>query len=95
MAKTFFEFYLIATEKDGKNGKDKTSVLLTCSGQKGRENYETFNFDNLGAEKRLASVLQKFSEHCYPRKSITSLFRHIFLHTDNMKGKTSLTPSQS
>ena len=95
MAKTFFEFYLTATEKDGNNGKVKTSVLLTCIRQKGRETYETFNFDNLGDEKRLASVLQKFSEQCNPRKNIPSLFRHIFLHTDNMKGKTSLTQSQN
>ena len=31
------EFYLTATEKDRKNGKVKTSVLLTCIGEKGRE----------------------------------------------------------
>ena len=97
MAKTFFEFYLTATEKDGQNGKVKTSVLLTCVGQKGRETYETFNFDNRGDEMRLASVLQKFSEHCSPRKNITSLFRHIFVtyRHGNMKGKTSMTPSQN
>ena len=37
--------------------KLKTSVLLTCMEQKGREIYETFNFDNPGDEMRLASVL--------------------------------------
>ena len=57
-----FDFHLTATEKDGKNGKVKTSLLLTCMGQKGKEIYETFNFDNPGDETRLASVLQKFSE---------------------------------
>ena len=72
-----FEFYLTATEKDGKNDKVKTSVLLTCMGQKGREIYETFHFDNLGDEMRLASVLEKFSEYCNPRKNITIL-RHNF-----------------
>ena len=70
-----FEFYLTATEKDGKNDKVKTSVLLTCMGQKGREIYEIFNFYNPGDEMRLASVLQKFSECCNPRKNITVL-RH-------------------
>ena len=51
-----FEFYLTAIEKDGKNDEVKTSVLLTCIGQKGREIYETFNFDNPGGEMRLISV---------------------------------------
>ena len=32
-----FEFYLTVTEMDGKNDKVKTSVLLTCVGQKDRE----------------------------------------------------------
>ena len=74
-----FEFYLTATEKDGKNGKVKTSVLLTCIEQKCREIYETFNFDNLpGDEMKLASELQKFFECCNPRKRITIL-RHMFL----------------
>ena len=45
-----FEFYLTVTEKDGKNNRVKTykvtTVLLTCIGQKGREIYGTFNFDN-------------------------------------------------
>ena len=36
-----------------------------------------FNFDNLGDEMRLASVLEKFSEYCNPRKNITIL-RHKF-----------------
>ena len=54
MAKKFWA----ATEKDGKNGKVKTSVVLTCIGQKGTEIYETFIFDNPGDEMKLAPVLQ-------------------------------------
>ena len=46
-------------------------------GQKGREIYETFNFDNPGDEIKLLSVLEKFSEYCNPRKNITML-RHKF-----------------
>ena len=34
-----FEFYLTATEKEGKNDRVKTSVLLTYVRQKGREIY--------------------------------------------------------
>ena len=66
-----YEFYLTATEKDGKNDKVKTSVLLTCIGQKGRGIYETFNFGNPGSKIELAFVLQKFSKYCNPRKTIT------------------------
>ena len=68
-----FSFYLIASEKGGKNDKIKTSVLLTYIGQKGIEIHETFNFDNPSDEMRLASVLPKFGEYCNPRKNITTL----------------------
>ena len=64
-----FEFYQTATEKEAKYEKVKTSVLLTCIGQKGREIYETFNFDNPGHEIKLVSVLGTFFEYCNPRKS--------------------------
>ena len=47
-------------------------------GQKGKEIYETFNFDNPGDETRLASVLQKFSEYRNPRKNITILRHKLF-----------------
>ena len=53
------------------------TVLLTCIGQKDREIYETFNFDNTGDEMKLASVFERFSEYCNPRKNITIL-RHKF-----------------
>ena len=82
-----FEFYLTATEKDGKSEKVKTSVLLTCIGQKGREIYETFNFDNPGDEMRLASVLEKFSEYCNTRKNITIL-RHKFFTYRQHEGQS-------
>ena len=35
-----FHFYLAATEKDNKDDKIKTLMLLTFIGQKGREIYE-------------------------------------------------------
>ena len=40
-----FNFYLAATEKDTKGDKTKTSIFLTCNGQKRREIYETFIFE--------------------------------------------------
>ena len=51
-----FGFYVTATEKDRKNGQVKTSVLLTCTRQKGREIYETLNFDNPGGEIKLEAL---------------------------------------
>ena len=62
MAKTF-KFYLTATEKDGKNYKVKTSVLLTYIGQSCREIYETFSFDNPGDEKNITILRQKVSTY--------------------------------
>ena len=63
-------------------------------GQKGKEIYETFNFDNPGDETRLSFVLQKFSATATQER--TSLYFVIsFLHTDSMKGKTSMTSSQN
>ena len=48
---------------------------------------------NLGDEMRFASVLEKFSEYCNPRKNITILLTG-FLHIDNRKGKTSMILSR-
>ena len=61
-----FEFYLTATEKDG----NLESIEI----------YEIFNFDNLGDEMRLASVLEKFSEYYNPRKNITILCHKFFTY---------------
>ena len=74
-----FNFYLTATEKDAKNDKIKTSILLTCIGHKGREIYETFSFDVPGDEMKLAPVLEKFNEYCNPRKN-TTILRHKFFY---------------
>ena len=41
--KRAFDFFMVATEADGKDDKIKTSILLTCIGDKGREIYETFD----------------------------------------------------
>ena len=46
---------------------------MTCLGQKEREIYKTFNFDNPGDEMRLVSVLEKFSEYWNQRMNTTIL----------------------
>ena len=42
------DVYLVATESDTKSDKIKTSILLTCIGERGREVYETFEFTTAG-----------------------------------------------
>ena len=76
---------MAATEKDTKGDKIKTSIFLTCIGQKGREIYETFTFEP-GDEMKLAPVLHKFSEYCNPRKNITIL-RHKFFTYRQQEGQ--------
>ena len=56
-----FLFYLTATEKDNKDDKIKTPMLLTCICQKGREIYKTFTFDSADDEMKLEPVLNTFS----------------------------------
>ena len=74
-----FDFHLAATEKDTKNDKIKTSIFLTCIGQKGRQIYETFTFEP-GDEMKLAPVLHKFSEYCNPRKKIIIPRHNVFTY---------------
>ena len=59
------KLYLIATEKDTESDKIKTSVLLT---------------KRPGDEMRLASVLEKFSEYCNPRKNNAVLCHKFFTY---------------
>ena len=40
------EFCILATESEEKPEPVKSSILLTCIGSKGREIYNTFNFEN-------------------------------------------------
>ena len=53
------EFFMVATEKDDKDDKVKSSILLTCIGPQGREIYNTFNFAP-GTELIYESILEKF-----------------------------------
>ena len=64
--------------------KIKTSILLTCIGQNGREIYDTSTFE-LDDEMKLALVLHKCLEYCNPRKNATIL-RHKFFTYRQYKG---------
>ena len=63
---------------------------MTSTGQKGREIYETFNFDNPGDEMKLVPVLEKFSEYCNRRKNIPIL-RHKFFTYQQHEGQDFVT----
>ena len=80
------EFYITATEKDNKDDKVKSSILLTCIGQHGREIYNTFS---LTEENKLNfdHILDKFEEYCSPKKNMT-LIRHKFLSYKQREGQT-------
>ena len=66
--KKHFNFYLTATEKNEKSDVVKTSILMSCIGEKGREIYDTFEFEAKAAPADpdpsmiLDNVTKKFEE---------------------------------
>ena len=72
-----FEFYMCATESDQKSDKIKTSILLTCIGEQGREIYQTFELDTDTDKLKLQPVLAKVENYCNPRTN-TTIIRHKF-----------------
>ena len=82
-----FEFFMVATEADGKDDKIQTSILLTCIGDKGREIYETFDFADEADKLKLAPVLRKFESYCNPRANRT-IARHKFFVYRQVEGQS-------
>ena len=67
--------YLVAIEKDGKSDKIKTSILLYCIGNNGREIYNTFTWTSAEDRLKFETVLVKFDNYCQLGKNLTYL-RH-------------------
>ena len=82
--KKTFQFFITATETDEKSEKVKTSTLLTCIGQRGREIYDTFTFTDAALSLNLKAVLEKFDEYCEPRKNTTMTRHKFFTHKQNI-----------
>ena len=82
-----FDFYLIATESDVKSDKVKTSILLTCIGERGREIYETFEFASEADSMKLKNVLDMFEAYCNPRSN-TTIDRHKFFTYRQAEGQS-------
>ena len=81
------EFFLVATESDAKSDKIKSSILLTCIGQRGRDIYNTFTFATADDKLKLQPILAKFEEYCLPRKNIT-YFRYKFFSYHQREGQS-------
>jgi hypothetical protein len=58
-----FEFFMVATETDKKDIKIKTSTLVTCIGQRSREVYYNFVFDDDEDSMKYKIVIDKFDAH--------------------------------
>ena len=78
---------MCAIEADSKSDKVKTSILLTCIGEKGREIYETFEFENAGDKLKLNPVLKKFEKYFNPRSN-TAIQRHKFFTYRQAEGQS-------
>ena len=68
-----FCFYCTVMEKNNKDVQIKTSMPLTCIGQKGRAIYAIFSFDSADGEVKLEPALNKFFEYFNPRENVPIL----------------------
>ena len=59
--------------------------MLHCVGHKGREIYNTFIFEPAEHSMIFTKIIEKFDEHCIPRKSVTFL-RHKFFTYGQVEG---------
>ena len=65
-------FYLIATEKNDKSDAIRSSILLTCTGKKGREVYNTFTLATDHDKMKFTRIIEKMDEFCTARKILRS-----------------------
>ena len=81
------ELYLVATEKDKKENKVKSSILVSSIEPQGREIYNTFSFSQEGESFDYNVIVQKFENVCIPRQNET-LLRYKFLTYKQKKGQS-------
>ena len=72
------EIYLVASEKDDKDDKIKTSLLLNCMGKGALEIFNTFIFVPATNKDVYKEVVDKFDTYFNPKKNLT-LLRYTFL----------------
>ena len=81
------ELYLVAMEKDRKEKKVKSSILLSYIGPQSREIYNTFAFSQEEENFDHNVIVQKFEKFCIPRQNIT-LLRYKFLTYKQDEGQS-------
>ena len=74
-------------EKDRKDSKVKSSILLYCIGPQGREIYNTFTFSQEEENFGYNVIVQKFENFCIPRQNIT-LLRYKLLTCKQKEGQS-------
>ena len=59
----------VATGISEKEDATRVATLLTVIGNEALDVYDTFVWATVGDDKKIAKVLEKFDEHCEPRKA--------------------------
>ena len=77
----------IATGISEKGDATRVATLLTVIGNEALDVYDTFVWATVGDDKKIAKVLEKFDEHCEPRKNVT-YERYIFFTRAQETGET-------
>lgn len=72
-----FQLYIAAMGFESKPDARKVALLLTIAGPPAIEVYNTFVYDDPNDREKLATVLEKFDNHCSPKKNET-YERYIF-----------------
>ena len=82
-----FMNFLIATEKSAKDDSTKIAILLNLLGDEGVSIFNTFKFDDETNSKKFDKVIDKFKEHCVPRKNVV-FERYKFFSCTQLEGQT-------
>ncbi|XP_068747958.1 uncharacterized protein [Montipora capricornis] len=79
--------YEIATGINEKESAIRVATLLTVIGNDAYDVFNMITWDAEGDDKRIDKVLQKFEEHCEPKKNVT-YERYQFFSRAHVSGKT-------
>ena len=72
-----FQIYKAVSGLAGKDGKVWAMTLLHVVGPEALEDYNMFQWDSDGDEKKVDNIMEKFEQYCNPRKNLT-FERHTF-----------------
>ena len=78
-----FEWFILATRKAEKDEEVIVGVLLSLLGRDGVKIYETFQFTDPGDAKKIAPVLDEFTDYFEPLKS--EVFDRFCFHKRHQK----------